>query len=340
MSERGKLALAAQEKVNKSRTQGNPTRLAESLESLASALLKEADLLAVADALEEAAGIWSDMHFGERQGSCFLLATSCRRLAGDLEGAKQNLAIAMAAEFPKKIKNGFDVEWCEQELANGRCDSAYDGFTRVLGELAEDLDSFLKAQLYQRRAAAAMACQWWVEAAEDFLHVSTIFEQRGFHNDAEAAALAAASALMTVQPETAERIISELYKTVPEDGASAARRGLVGGKVAMQIGDDILALKRFDEARQGALDVVDAVSYFAAAISASRAAEHLGDFETAYARLATAWASLSDLLDNDTAAKMIKPELEGLRERLGIDDFTAAKNQYEKRRSIRTQLNK
>jgi hypothetical protein len=109
----------------------------------------------------------------------------------------------------------------------------------------------------------------------------------------------------------------------------------------MQIGNAALALKRFDEARQGALDVVDAVSYLVAAISASQAAEDMGDFETAYARLAIAWASLSDLLDANTAAQMIRPELEGLRERLGTDDFTAAKHQYEKkRRSMRTQTKK
>lgn len=341
MSERGKLASTAQEKVNESRMQGNPAYLADSLEALAAALLKEGDILAAAVALEEAAELWSNLHLGERQGSCLLLATSSRRLAGDLDGAKRNLVIAMAEELPKKIKNGFDVEWCEQELANGRCNNAYDGFTRILGQLAEESDSFLEAQLYQRRAVAAMACQWWVEAAEDFLHTSTIFQQHGFHADAEASALAAASALITVHPDSAERIVSELYKTVPADGASATRRGLVGGKVAMKIGNAALALKRFDEARQGALDVVDAVSYLAAAISASNAAEYMGDFKTAYARLATAWASLSDLLDANAAAQMIQPELEGLQERLGTDDFTAAKHQYEKKRlSMRTQKKK
>lgn len=341
MSKRGKLALAAQENVNESRIQGNLERLAESLEALAAALLKEADLLAAADALEEAAGLWSKMHSNERQGSCLLLATSSRRLAGDLEGARKDLVAALAADLPQKIKNGFDVEWCEQELANGRCDSAYDGFTRVLSRLIDELDPLLEAQLLQRRAAAAIACQRLVEAAEDFLKASTIFEQRGHHSDAEATALAAASVLMADYPESAERIILELSKTVPSDGASATRRGLVGGKVAMQNSNATLALKRFDEAMQGALDVMDAISYLTAAILASDVAEHLGDFQTAYARLATAWASLSDLLGADAAAQMIRPEMEGLRKRLGSCSFSMAKDQYEKKsRHSRTERNR
>lgn len=323
---------AARTKVEKWRKEGNAKQLAESLEGLASVLLKEVDLVGAASALEEAAGLWSDMSSVERHGSCLLLAASSRRLAGDLDGAKHTLNCGFAAKLPRKLENGFHVEWCEQELASGRCDSARDGFTRVLRDLADEIDPIQQAQLYQRRAAAAVAGKKWFDAADDFLHSSTIFTKQDLHADAEASALAAAAVLADIDPASAERVISELSQTVPSDEAAATRRGLVGGKVAMQAGAPDLALKRFDKARQGALDVGDPLSYFTASVGASHAAEFLGDAKTSYARLATAWVSLSDVLGAETATKMLRPEMEGLRDRLGADTFMTAKRQYEKGR--------
>lgn len=324
-------AILAREQVAKYRAKGNSERLAEALEDLASALLKEVDLGGAATALEEAAEIWSGLGAAFRQGSCLLLAASSCRLAGDLNRAKRNLELGLAAELPQKLKNGFQAEWCEQELANGRYDSAHEGFTRLLSHLSNELEPLQQAQLYQRRAAAATAGQRWFEAADDFLKSSTIFKGQGLHADAEASALAAAAILADVAPEAAERIISEISETVPGDGAAAARRGLVGGKVALQAGVPALALKRFDQARQGALDVNDPVTYWSAAVQASQVAESLADFETAYARLATAWATLADLLGTEQSAQMIRPVLEEFRNRLGKERFTKVKQQYEKK---------
>jgi tetratricopeptide (TPR) repeat protein len=333
----GKLALAAQVKLVESRATGDAVRLAESLEEFASALLKEADVVGAAEALEEAAKLWTDQCCGERQGSCLLLAASSRRLVGDLDGAKQNLVTALAADIPRKIRNGLQVEWCEQELTHGRYESAHEGFTRIIVGLAEELNPIQQAQLYQRRAAAAVAAKRWIEAAEDLLRTSTIYKEHDLHADAEASALAAAAVLADVDTTAAERIVTELSQSVAKDGTAATRWGLVGGKVATEAGDHALALKRFDDARQGALDVGDTVSYLVAAVSASRAAECLGDFETAYARLATGWVSLSDPLGATTACQLMRPELEALRDRLGEHDFMAAKRAYEQKQHAHTQ---
>ena len=336
MNEHGKRVVAAQERVDAYRREGAAGQLANALEQLATALLKEADLLAVAETLEEAAEIWSDLRVPDRVGSCLLLATATRRLAGDLEGARHNVDAATQMALPRNISNGFKVEWCEQELDKGDSQAAYEGFTRLLENLASELDTLQKAHLFQRRAAAAMAGERFLEAGEDLLEASTLFTRQGAHQDAEAAALAAASALVTVDPQAAERIVSELSRSVPADGPSAVRRGLVGGKVAMQLHDGMTALKRFDQARQGALDTLDPLSYLSAAVLASQTAENMQDDETAYARLATAWASLTDLMDPDSAATMVRPELQGLQERLGTERFANAKQRYEeKRRSLR-----
>lgn len=320
---------SAREQVAQYRQIGSHEHLAESLEGLASALLQEAALIEAASSLEEAASLWSTMNSIQRQGSCLLLAACSRRLAGDMVGAQANLDLGLATALPPKLKNGFEVEWCEQELAKGHCASAYSGFTAVLDRLADELEDIQKAQLYQHRAAAAIGEQKAHKAADDFLHSATIFDKQGLLADAEASALAAAAILAEVDPVTAEEIISEIIKTIPHDGPAAIRRGLVGGKVAIGVGDPKLALKRFDEARQGALDVGDPISYQTAAVEASHIAESLGDFETAYARLATAWVSLSDIFGGETGAKLIRPDMIRLRDRLGIDVFNKAKHKYE-----------
>ena len=323
--------ILAKAQVTKSRAKGNNERLAEALEDLASALLKEVDLVGATTALEEAAELWSSIGSLYRQGSCLLLAASSCRLAGDLNGAKRNLQRGLAAELPQRLKNGFQVEWCEQELANGRYDSAYEEFTHILSRLSNELEPIQEAQLYQRRAAAATEGQSWFKAADDLLKSSSIFMKQGFHRDAEASALAAAAILADVDPEAAECVMSEIYETVPTDGAATARRGLVGGKVAIQAGIPALALERFDEARQGALDVGDPITYYTAAVEASNAAEALADFETAYKRLAAAWATLADVLGTEQSRQMVRPVLEGLRDRLGKEHFSKVKQQYEKK---------
>lgn len=335
MSENRSAVSVARNTVARCREAGDPRRLAEALESLASASTREVDLLGSAAALEEAADLWSTLGAPERQGSCLLLAASTRRLAGDPKGARRDLELGLAAELPPRIKKGFEAEWCEQELANGRAESAYQGFTRLLASVTDELEPVQRAQLYQRRAAAATAGQQHPQAADDFLRSAVILREQGYHADAEASTLAAAAVLSDAEPELAECVVAAVLQNVPTDGAAAARRGLVGGRIAMRAGRPIVALERFDAARQGALDVGDLLSYHVAAVEAAHAAEALGDFETAYARLATAWASLSDTLGREAAAQMIRPELQGLRERLGADSFAAAKRKYETgRRSV------
>ncbi|WP_143123910.1 hypothetical protein [Nitrosomonas ureae] len=270
----------------------------------------------------------------ERRGNCLLLAASTHRLAGDFASAQRNLELARSSDLSERLRRALEVEWSEQQLAAGHGERARAGFSRVLDDFAEPLEPLVQAQMLQRRAAAAVSCESWSSAADDFVQAATILEARGFHADAEAAKLAAAAVLANIDPVSAEHILSEVYRTIPTDGGATTRRGLVGGKVAMQAGDPSRAIKRFDEARQGALDVGDPISYLTATEEASHAAEILGDFETAYARLATAWVSLSDVLGAETAGNMIRPVLMALRDRLGVERFTAAKRQYEERRLV------
>jgi hypothetical protein len=322
----------ARQKVDALRQEGRVEELARALESLAAVAMKQADVAGAASALEEAGGLWRDLGRAEEAGSCLLLAASSYRLAAQPVDATRVLDAGRRTAVPDRIGRGLAVEACEQDLANGKAEDAWSGFSRFLDQYGSALAPELLAQMLQRRAAAAIACERLTEAAADLLKASKIFVDSGRHADAEACALAAAGVLASVDTTSAERILTEIAASVPADGSAAARRGLVGGKVAMQAGEPALALKRFDEARQGALDATDPLSYLAAAVEASHAAEAMGELKGAYAQLARAWGSLSGLLGRDAAEKMIAPELEALRDRLGAPRFDAARQAYEAER--------
>ena len=319
-------------RVTRCRKQVIRKDLAQALEDLASNLMKEADMINAAVALEEAAEIWREEADMQRLGSCLILATSSRRLAMDLDGASKNLQLARQLKLPKKIKNGFWLEACEQLIASGSTGEAYDELSKLLEALADQLEPEQHAQILQRRAAVAISIEKWSQAASDFLAASRILLKRKLYADAEACSLAAAAAITEYEPEAAEQIVSEIQKKVPRDGAATVTRGLVSGRVALEMNDLELAMQRFDDARQGAVDICDPISYFSAVIYACEVAELSGDLAEVYSRLARAWASLSELLDADSARKMIKPELEKFRDRIGNEGFALIKSDYEAKR--------
>ncbi|MEU6863240.1 hypothetical protein ABZ924_08215 [Streptomyces sp. NPDC046876] len=335
---------------------GDPAELAEALEQLATAAMDEGDLGAAAAALEEAAGLWDRTREAERQGFCLLLAATAQRLRGDLGAARHNLERAAAADLPEAVRRAFGTEQAEQALAAGDAQAAYEGFGAALDALdaagqapldaagpdaadaagpdapaAAGPDALVRARILQRRAAAALAAQRWYDAAGDLMDAEELLFAHGDHDEAEAAALGAALAVAHVAPDTAERVWDAATATAPRDGVAAARRAVAGGRIALLADDPARALRRFDEARRAALDAADPLAYLAAVQEAVGAAELLGDDATAYARLATAWATVGDLLGRELSRRLVRPLLEGLRERLGPRRFAAARTAYEAR---------
>jgi tetratricopeptide (TPR) repeat protein len=307
---------------------GDPAQLAEALETFANAAMADGDLASAASALEEAASLWDSTSQRERQGNCLLLAATTQRLRGDLGAARLNLDRAKGADLPPAVRSAFKVEEAEQALLQGDADEATSLLTEVLAVLG---DEPARAQILQRRAAAAVAAGRWREAAADLMDAEDLYSAHNAPDEAEAAALGAAAAVANVDPETAERVWAAVSASSPRDGGAAAQRGIIGGRVAMLAGDPALALKRFDAARQGALDSADPFAYLAAVAEAVQAAETLGDDSTAYARLATAWATIGDLLGAENGRQLVRPQLEQLRDRLGPDRFNAARTAYEQR---------
>ena len=85
-------------------------------------------------------------------------------------------------------------------------------------------------------------------------------------------------------------------------------------------------------ARQGALDAGDPASYALAAQRAAQLAQAQGDTASAYARLATAWATLRDAVGPQAAQAACQPLLQALKADVGDSAFLAAKALYEARR--------
>lgn len=293
----------------------------EALEAQARARLAQADLAGAAALLQQAARLWSEVPDARRAGSCWLLAASTLRLAGSLEEAEHAARCAEALPLPDNLRRGIDMERAEQALARGDAVLARELFAFVLARYGEHIDDDLRAVVLQRRAAAAAAAHDERAAAQDFSNAATLMQANGRADDAEAARLAAASCLASVDPAAAQALWQAIDRQAPADGAAAARRGLVGGHVAIHAHQTALAIARLDAARQGALDARDAVSYLAASVQSASLLEQQGQPEDAYARLATAWVTLGDLLGKEAAAELVRPALSGLRERLGDPAF-------------------
>lgn len=303
----------------------------ERLETQARARLVEADLDGAASLLQQAARDWVVLDNAERAGTCWLLAASTLRLAGRPDAASEAARNAQELRhLPAALRRGVEMELAEQALSNGDAALAQQRFGVVLTRHAEHLDAPLRAVVLQRRAAAASAAHDERGAARDFCAAADLMEQQGGKAaDAEAARLAAAACLAHVDPQGAEALWRQVDQHPPHDGASAARRGLVGGQIALQGQEQALALARFGAARQGALDARDAAAYLAASVQSANLLEQQGQMEDAYARLASAWVTLGSLLGRESAATLVRPALQGLRERMGADVFQRVKDAHE-----------
>ncbi|WP_371618707.1 hypothetical protein [Streptomyces sp. NBC_00454] len=311
---------------------GSSPELAEALEQLATAATGEGDPGTAAAALEEAAGLWGRIPEPDHEGFYLLLAATVQRLRGDLGAARHNLERAAARDLPEAVRRAFGAERAEQALARGEHEAAYEGFGGVLAVLDARVDGPVRARILQRRAAATVTWEQWAQAAADLMDVQELFTAHGEAEEAEAAALGAALSVARVDPSTAEEVWSAVTSQAPRDGSAVAARGVTGGRIALLAEDPRLALDRFDAARQGALDATDPIAYLAAVGEAVAVAESPGEDAGAYGRLATAWVTVGDLLGAPAGRQLVRPLLlEGLRERLGTERFSAARGAYEAR---------
>ncbi|MBX3610329.1 MAG: hypothetical protein KF871_10590 [Hydrogenophaga sp.] len=166
-------------------------------------------------------------------------------------------------------------------------------------------------------------------AVAGFLRAAGLLSAQGLLADAQEARLAASAALVGHDTQRAEALWLGLCRLVPASGAAAAQRGLLGARIALDLGHLSDALQRLEHASEGALDVRDPMAYLACASQAAAVHVQLGERVLAYGRLATAWVTLSDLIGAEAAARWVRPLMVELRAGLGEAEFNRVKQRYE-----------
>jgi tetratricopeptide (TPR) repeat protein len=107
---------------------------------------------------------------------------------------------------------------------------------------------------------------------------------------------------------------------------------LVRARLARHAGDAAQARQLAEAARRIARQAVAPVPYFAAGVLLADLRDAAGDRIGAYGILATAWATLGDLLGAPVARSWVEPCLLALRLRWGDAGFAAAKAAHDARR--------
>ncbi|MBC7726504.1 MAG: hypothetical protein H7242_02650, partial [Microbacteriaceae bacterium] len=101
---------------------------------------------------------------------------------------------------------------------------------------------------------------------------------------------------------------------------------------ALRQGHGAAALAQARAARDQALAGRSAGAYIGAALAISRLSDAAADRSSAYAALATGWATLADLLGPTLARAAFAPPLEALRQAWGSAAFGTVKRDHDQRR--------
>ena len=280
-----------------------------------------------AAALHEAAGRVYD------RARCLQLAATLRRSAGDAENARllADRAAAVAPEDPQ-LAVSIATEQAEAAFAESRYRDAVSAWSRAIEQARE---AGLKADglsaLLRRRAAALVSAGEVEPASRDYdeafrlLEASQGRETAGFVRTEQADLLfqyghadRAAQVLDALDAGSGPHLLAETL-------VMRARLAHAAGRI-----DD--AIECASRAREAALKAVAPVSYFAAGVELAEAYEARLDRINAYGALATAWATLNDLLGEGVARSWVEPVLICYQIQWGEQAFLDAKRDYEARR--------
>ena len=135
-----------------------------------------------------------------------------------------------------------------------------------------------------------------------------------------------------------ERVVTRLEADLARAEVSShllAELLVLRARLARAGGETTKALDYARRSRDSALQATAPVSYLAASVEMAESFQSRGDYADAYGTLATAWATLSDLLGNDTARSWIEPCLIAYQVRWGEVGFQHAKSGYESQRRAR-----
>lgn len=306
----------------------------------AEALMCDADALVTsgawaegAVALEAAAKHHAHAGRDYDQARCLQLAATLRRSSGDAEGARALVERASAVgSGDDSLSVSILAERAETAMTQNRYADAVAAWTscidkaRSLGASAHD-----KIALLRRRAACFLAVDAADDADADFGAACNLAEDATM-----AGFLRAEQARLLLDRGDADGAAHALPLGDSADAHLRAETRVVRARLASVNGDARGAGEHAVAARAAALEAIAPIPFLAASIQLAEALDAQGARAESYSVLATAWATLSDLLGADVARSWIEPVLEALRLRWGDDAFARAKQVHDDTRRAAT----
>jgi len=295
-------------------------------------LIADGEWSEAASALEQAATIHQDAGRAYDEARCLQLAATLRRSAGDAVRASM-LAERAAAINPEDSTVGVSIaaEQAQSAFDQGRFQESIAAWDRAI-DLASAAQSLPQAvsTLLRKRAATCAATGAIDRASQEFEKAAQLLESSG---DISAAGFVRVEhAGMLAQQGRADAAGQLLDSIDTKDDAHLRAETLVlRAKLAREAGRFEESIGYATAARDAALQAVAPVSYFAAAGELAQNFDALGDFTNSYGALATAWATLGDLLGEGVAKSWVEPLLLAFKFKWGDEQFARSKKAYEDR---------
>jgi tetratricopeptide (TPR) repeat protein len=311
---------------------------AYALMQLAARLAPEGRWEAAAEALEQAAKLHAQAKRGYDEARCLQLAATMHRSVGHLSKARPLSARATALAHPdRQLAVSIAAEQAEIAFAESRYQDALSEWSTAIqaahqaGLKAEGMSAMLR-----RRAAAAMALGQINRANDDFEKAYRLVDATQGRVTASFVRLEQAALLWEYDhPDTAEQVLTGVEAGLADSQASPhllAELFVARARLARTTNLIDAAVKYAERSRAAALEAVAPLSYFAASVELAEALQSKDSRIDAYSTLATAWATLSDLMGKEVAGSWVEPCLLAYKLRWGTPAFEQAKKEYEARR--------
>ncbi|MEC5385354.1 hypothetical protein VVD49_06440 [Uliginosibacterium sp. H3] len=324
-------------KLLEARRRDEPEALAEALARHANELIRHARVEEARVELEEAVGIHRALEHSEDEARCMQMVASLCRLGG-----KVDEAVRWARDALELVDNAGPIavatwsELGEIELARGDTAASATAFATALalGDSA-GLGAAARAALLRKHAVALVNNGQHAEAALALNTAHDILTGIGDQTNALRTLIELATTLHYAgEAEKCAVLVRHIIDVAPglPDYAALADIQLLVAAQGFEKNDPAAALAASYAASEAALRAIVPATYFAASVSASRAANALGDQPEAYRVLATAWVTLADAIGSDAARAWVSPVLSALQTEWGEQVFSDVRARHDAQR--------
>jgi tetratricopeptide (TPR) repeat protein len=315
---------------------------AEALMQTAHSLIHQGKWPEAAEALEEAAWLHAEAGRSYDQSRCLQLAATLRRSSGQVEKARSLVdRAADSAQEDRPLATSIAAERAETAFAAGQYEDAVSAWNDALDRAQEaGLKADGRSALLRRRAATFLALGQIGLAKSDFDEARALVAASHGHESAGFVRTEEANLLLQYgYAADAEHVLNLLEAALqegPRDPHLSAEILLAHARLALAAKQVETAAEYARQARSAALEAVAPLSYFAASVELAEALEAQDKLAEAYGALATAWATLSDVLGRDAAQSWVEPCLMAYQLKWGDAIFAQTRKKYETTR--RTEL--